>query len=69
MNGSDIRRTRRELGLKQPEFGRMLGYSRSTTASELEHDKYELSDLAMYLLAQLSPNVRLSCERIDSKKP
>lgn len=53
ITGSRVQSFRKTLGLQQPEFGRLLGYRRGPSISDVENDKKELTDEAKYFLAQM----------------
>lgn len=53
IKGSQVQAFRKKLGIQQPEFGRLLGYRRGPSISDVENNKKELTDEAKYFLAQI----------------
>jgi len=50
MTGDDIKHARKQLGLTQAEFAKMMGFRSRPYVSDVEADRYTLSDTAQRLL-------------------
>jgi len=50
MTGDEIRQARKQLGLTQAQFARVMGFRSRPYVSDVEADRYTLSDTAQRLL-------------------